>query len=181
MSWFSALVGADFRRIMKFKPGQFAIAWILFISIPSPLLAVTTLDDWVAQNSSEGEKLLCKREFGGEYFFLARTGDKARLGNRLDMTGSYASSVAWVFQNERLKSLAVKVPPVEIKHQYVLSEDKVFADDVQYQTLDLKDSKTMDVTIEIKKCPTSECKLQETRSKEEKRYTIKVCEVPLKD
>jgi hypothetical protein len=164
---------------MKARLGQSAIWAILLIGTPG--LAQTLIDDWTAQNSGDGEELLCKREVGGEYFFVARVADKLRLGDRLDMTNSTAFSIGWVFQNEKSKSLAVKVPPVAIKDKLVRSESKSFAENVQYQTVDLKDSSTMAVKVYIKKCPTSECEWGKPAIEGEKQYMLNLCEVPLKN
>jgi hypothetical protein len=167
---------------MEFKLARFVITCVLGVAGSWSSAVAAALDDWVSQHIGEGEKLLCKREMGGEYFFLTQVGDRVRVGSRLDMTGyteRHEFIAAWVFQNENKRSLAVKVQPIPIREKYVRSGDRIFAENVEYQTLNLKDSKAMAVAIRIKKCPTSECSLQVTRSKEEKQYTIHLCEVPL--
>jgi hypothetical protein len=146
------------------------------------LEAVSAIDDWVAQNTDMGEKLLCKREVGGEYFFIARAGDKVRLGSRLDMTGytqTHVFFVGWVLRNEKNDSVVAKVRPTPIKDKYVRSGGKVFAEGVEYQSLRLPLPETMSVTVEVKKCPTLECDKQQVRSKEETQYTVELCKVPL--
>ncbi len=167
---------------MKLKFARFVITCVLGVAGSSSSAAANTLDDWVTQHMGEGEKLLCKRNVGGEYFFLTQVGDRVRLGSRLDMTGyteTHEFIAAWVFHNENKGSLATKVHPIPIREKYVRNGDRIFAENVEYQTLNLKDSRIMAVTIKIKKCPTSECSLQVTRNKEEKQYTIQLCEAPL--
>jgi hypothetical protein len=166
---------------MKLKLGCFVIGCVLGIAGHlSSAAAADTLDDWVVQHIGTGEQLLCERDVGGEYFFLARVGDKVRLGSRLDMTGyneRHEFIAAWMFYNEKKESLATKVLPIPIREKYVHSGDRIFAENIEYQTLNLRNARTMAVTIKIKKCPTSECNLQVTASKEEKQYTIPLCEV----
>lgn len=167
---------------MKLKFEIFVIACALCIAGSSLLAMATPMDDWVTQHIGKGEKLLCKRNVDGEYFFLTQVGDKVRLGSRLDMTGyteKHEFIAAWVFLNENKKSLATKVDPIPITEKYVRSGDRIFAENVEYQTLNLADSRTVAVTIKIKKCPTSECSLLVTKNRGEKQYTIQLCEVPL--
>jgi hypothetical protein len=152
------------------------------MSVSSSPAASNTINDWVTQHIGEREKVLCKRDVGGEYFFLSLAGDKVRLGSRLDMTGytnRHEFIAAWLFLNEDKRSLATKVRPIPITEQYVRSGGKIFAENVEYQTLDLRESKVLTVAIKIKKCPTSECSLLVTKNKQEKQYTIQLCEVPL--
>jgi len=165
---------------VKITQSRIAVAWVLCALGCSPLKAGNAIDDWVAQNTDKNEKLLCKREVGGEYFFLTRAGDKVKLGSRLDMTEytqTHVFLIGWVLRNEKNDSLVAKVRPTPIKSDYVRSGGKVFAESIEYQTLRLPPSETMSVTVEVKKCPTSECDRQETRSKEEKQYTIELCKV----
>ncbi len=167
---------------MKLKFACFVITCVVGVAGSWSSAAANALDDWVTQHIGESEKVLCKRDVGGEYFFLTQVGDRVRLGSRLDMTGyteRHEFIAAWTFQNENKKSLSTKVHPIPITEKYVRSGDKMFAENVEYQTLDLKDSRIVAVAIKIKKCPTSECSLQVTRNKEEKQYTIQLCEVPL--
>ncbi len=169
---------------MNLKFERFVITCVLGVAGSWSSAAASTLDDWVTQHIGEGEKLLCKRDVSGEYFFLTQVGDRVRLGSRLDMTGyteRHEFIAAWVFLNENKRSLATKVHPIPIMEKYVRGGDRIFAENVEYQTLDLRDSKMVAVAIKIKKCQTSECSLHVTRNKEEKQYTIKLCDVPLKD
>ena len=144
-----------------------------------------SLDDWAASYIDKGEELLCKREEAGEYFFLARetAGDRVKAGSLIDMSSyrnqAHAFIVAWKFRNETGDPLVAKVLPTSIFEAYVKKDGKTYAENVQYQTLNLKDSREMHVTIDIKKCPTVDCDRQQTKSKDEKQYSIKLCEVPL--
>lgn len=144
------------------------------------------LDRWVTQYIDKDEKLLCKREENGEYFFLAQKGEKVKVGSRIDITQTYgeppkAFIAAWMFRNEKGGHLVTNVVPTAVKEGHVKDDSRVYLEQVEYQTLYLKGSREMHVTIDIKKCPTADCDRQQTKSKDEKQYTIKLCEVPLNE
>lgn len=143
-----------------------------------------TLNRWVAQYVNKDEKLLCQREVDGEYFFLTKdvAGDKVKIGARIDVTGGKApmtSMVIWHFQNEKDMHLSTNTPPSPVKGGYVKDGNKIYSEGVEYQTLYLKNSEKLRVTIDIKKCPTSDCERRQAKGKDEKEYSIKLCEVPL--
>lgn len=165
---------------------------IVFISgcAPREIESVSksiSLDQWAASYLDKGEVLLCKREENGEYFFLAQetAGEKVQVGSLIDMSlyrnHAHAFIVAWKFRNEIGGPLVAKVVPTTVFEAFVKKDGKTYAENVQYQTLYLKGSREMHVTIDIKKCPTADCDRQQTRSKDEKQYTIKLCEVPLNE
>lgn len=144
------------------------------------------LDQWVAKYVNKGEKLLCQREENGEYFFMAQAaGDKMKVGSRLDVTRAPGDNwpkafiVAWMFQNENNDYVVTHVPPTTVKAGYEKDSGKTYADEIEYQTLYLKGSRKLRVTIDIKKCPTAACDRQQTKSPDEKKYTVRLCEVPL--
>lgn len=137
-------------------------------------------DDWAKQNLVNGERLLCQREASGEYFFLAEAGDKVKVGSRLDMTGysdTHVFTVAWTFQNEKDASLVAKNPPKAIKESYKQSGGKVSAENVEYQTLAIGQSKTVRVAVEIRKCAGPECDKQVAESKRNREYKVELCVV----
>jgi hypothetical protein len=144
-----------------------------------------TLDMWVEKHITKDETLLCQREVNGEFFFVARMGDRVKLGSRLDVTGTSANKPvnafirAWQFQNENNKHLVTNVPPSTVKEELVKSDTKLYAEDIQYQTLHLPGSQKIRVTIHIKKCPTGECDRQQKISNDEIQYTVELCEASL--
>ena len=71
----------------------------------------------------------------------------------------------WKFQNEKDGPLVTNVPPTTVKEGYVKDNNKTYSEKIEYQTLYLKDSEKMRVTIDIKKCPTADCDRQQTKSK----------------
>lgn len=171
---------------------RFILALIVtvFFNGCSPLEGASTgksssLDQWVAKYINQDEKLLCKRDENGEHFFVAQKDDKVKVGSRLDVTRAPGDNlpkafiIAWKFQNEKDGHLVTKVPPTTVKEGYIKDNNKTYSEQVEYQALYLMGSKKLRVTIDIKKCPTADCERQQTRSKEEKEYSIKLCEVPL--
>jgi hypothetical protein len=141
------------------------------------------LDEWIAKNVSVGEKVICKKEVNGEFFFLARDGGKVKAASRLDMSAyrqTHSFLLGWTFHNEQDNPLVTDIPPATLKSEYVKSGGKTYAERIYFQTLNLTGSKEMNVVVNIKKCPTVECDRQQTRSTQEKQYEIDLCKVPLK-
>ena len=141
-------------------------------------------DDWVQQNLVNGEKVLCQRDVSGEYFFLAYAEGKVKVGSRLDMTGypyAHVFSVAWSFRNENDASVVAKVPPVAYKERYIKSDSKVFAENVEYQTLEIAKAKTLHVAVHIRKCAGAACDKQLAANKNETEYEVDLCVVPVSE
>ncbi|HJS77700.1 MAG TPA: hypothetical protein VJ778_09840 [Burkholderiales bacterium] len=155
---------------------QVIFALIMFSM--GPVLSVLAAGtDWAKGNLAKSERLLCQRKVAGEHFFLALAGDKVKVGSRLDMTGyseAHVYTIAWIFQNEKDDSLVAKVPPKAVKQRYTQSADKIFAENVEYQTLAIGQSKTVRVAIEIRKCAGPECG-KTGESKRDKKYDVDMC------
>ena len=139
------------------------------------------ISGWVAKYVNKEEKLLCQRAVEGDYFFIARIGDKVKVGSRLDVTGvggtPKAFVIGWQFQNEKDNHLVTNTPPSPVKEEYVKSDGKMYAEHIQYQTLHLSESQKMRVTVDLKKCANKDdCSMT---SKGDKLHTIRICEVPL--
>ena len=138
------------------------------------------LGEWVAANTSPTEKTVCSRQVDDELFFVAIAPDgRVRLGNRLDMTGyteTHAYSVAWVISNERGGSVVSEVPPVPVVQRYVKEGSRLFADNVEYQTLNSGSGIPMHVDVRIEKCAVWSQGSQSCQSAR-KVYTVKLCEI----
>lgn len=159
---------------------QMIIALIAcFIGQVQPVLA-NGAGDWVKENMVNSERVLCQREVGGEYFFVALAGDDVKVGSRLDMTGYSAAHVftmAWIFQNEKDDSIVARVPPKAVKQSYTRFAEKIFAENVEYQTLAIGQSKTVRVTVEVRKCAGPECDKQAGDGKKDRKYRVEMCTV----
>jgi hypothetical protein len=137
-------------------------------------------EDWANQNLVNRERLLCQREASGEYFFLAKAGDRVKVGTRLDMTGysgTHVFNVAWTFQNEKDASLVAKIPPEAIKESYAQSGGNAFAENLEYQTLTVGQSKTVRVAVHVRKCVGTDCDKQAGASKRDREYKVDLCVV----
>jgi hypothetical protein len=146
--------------------------------------ASDAMNQWITKHVNKDEKLLCHREQNGEYFFLAKgaASGQVKAGARIEVTGTkmpMTTIVAWHFKNEKDDYVTVKAPPSRIVSRDMKDNEKMYSESVEYQTLKLSGSKTLNATIQIKKCPTSECERQQRKSPDEKEYTIKLCEIPL--
>ena len=178
---------------MKRKTNCLRVAFALLVSgllgACSPLESASTktsgpIDPWIAKHLNNDEVLLCQREVDGEFFFIAKgaQSNKVKIGTRIDVTGAktpLTSIVAWRFQNEKDDYLTTKTPPTSVIGEYVKDDGKMYSEDIAYQTLTLSGSNKMRAAVDIKKCPTANCERQQTKGKDEKQYTIKLCEVPL--
>ena len=144
--------------------------------------ATPNLGEWVAANTSPPEKTVCSRQVDGELFFVAMApDDKVRLGNRLDMTGyteTHEYTVAWLITNEKGGSVVAKVPPVPLVQRYVKEDSKLYADNVEYQTLNAGSATPMHVEVRIEKCAVWSPGSQSCQSAR-KTYTVKLCEIRL--
>jgi hypothetical protein len=140
------------------------------------------LDKWVAANTNPAERTACARQIDDELFFVAiAADDRVRLGNRLDMTGYtkiHGYTVAWMITNEKGGSVVAKVPPVPVRQRYVKEGSKVYADNVEYQTLNAADTKLMSVEVRIEKCAVWSSGSQSCQ-RERKAYNVKLCEIRL--
>lgn len=174
---------------MKHNPTEFTSMSILLalLGACTPLEGSSTqgsitLDEWVAKHVNADEKLLCKREVNREYFFTAQIGDKVKVGSRIDITGAgrFPKTLisGWLFQNEKDSHLVTNTPPTTVKRGYVKDRGRMYAEQIEYQTLYLHNSQKMRVKIDIKKCPTENCSREKTASKEEEQYKIELCEIP---
>jgi hypothetical protein len=146
----------------------------------SQLSGAAKMDEWTKENTSGGAGVLCSIEANGEYFFVARSGNDVRLGSRIEMTGypRMQFSIGWRFENEKGRSLSTKKQPASIKSKYVQDQSKVYAENVDQQTLQLEDSRSMEVSVSVKKCHSSTC-VRETAGEGDVSYAVKVCSVPL--
>jgi len=144
--------------------------------------ASQTLDEWVAANTNHAEKTLCTHEERGEFFFIALASpDRVRLGSRVDMTGYKAThefGVAWIIGNERTASIVAKVQPKPIRERYVKQGSRIYADNVEYETLKTAESKLFRVEVQVHKCEVWSHS-SETCDSGRKVYTVKVCNTKL--
>lgn len=159
-----------------------AAALVIGILVIGRAEASPTLDEWVAANASPTERVLCTRQRGSEFFFIALAPrHRVRLGMRLDFTRftlAHEFSYAWKIGNEAAASIVAKIQPTSIKGQYVREGSRMYMDDVQYQTLTTGESKVLRVSVEIHKCRVwsrtlSTCEIGAQA------YTVKLCDAKL--
>lgn len=140
-----------------------------------------SLDAWVAANTARDEQLVCKRDVNGEYFFVARAGsDRFRLGSRLDMTDyrdTHSYAIGWMLTNEHGDFVVAKVTPTRLRSEYVTSEDKTYAESVEYQSIRLG-SRELRVGVDIEKCPARHCDSTGGQAMA-KKYVVEVCATSL--
>jgi len=115
----------------------------------------------------------------GEYFFVARAGDgKLRLGSRLDMSAyrdTHSFTMGWRLTNGRGDYVTAKVKPTVLKNDFITAGDRVYADDVQYQSF-RTGSNDLIVELEVEKCPYRSCDSQD-RQAAVKKYRLHICSI----
>ena len=156
--------------------------FVVFSSTCMHVDASTTLESWIAANADPGERVICKRELNGEYFFVARAGDddKLRLGSRVDLSAyrpeTFSISVSWRLRDENDLSIVPRIIPTSIRDDYLRVGGKAYAESVQYQTVNIGRPKRLRVDVVIEKCPVRPCAEGSLRAM---RYTVEVCETAL--
>lgn len=159
---------------------RFATLWLLSLALV--VLSAHGADVWVAPYIEAGDKLLCETHRDGERFFLVLHGDKLRLGYKLDMSqfkGTNAFIAGWSLRDENNRVAVAQVPPVAIKDEFKVEDGKPFATGIQEQTLRRDVSGKISVTLNVKKCPSSECERTKTLSPAEVSYSVAVCKTTL--
>lgn len=137
---------------------------------------------WAREFIQPAEEVKCVRNSDGESFFVARAGDRFKLGARLDMSDyplPHSFVVGWVLKDQRGTHLATGERPMSVRRTYVKDNDKLYAENIQFQLLYLRESKSAEVTINIKKCTSTQCEREPPADKRSRSYTVKVCDVML--
>lgn len=141
------------------------------------------LDKWIKNYIEKTEKLLCKRDVKGEFYFIARIGDKIKVGSRIDVAGAgrvpKTLIAGWLFKNEKDEHLVTNIQPTTIRETYVRDNNRIYAERIEVQTLYLKGSQKLHAAISIKKCAGENCRRDKTVSAEEEVYSVDVCEISL--
>lgn len=138
------------------------------------------LRQWIASQVDEDEIVLCERQLEDDFFFVAQKhgANRLKLGARMEVTSKNdepnAFTIGWVLQDEKRDYLVANVLPTKIKDQYLRTNEKWYAEHVQYQTLRPSSSKKqVHVTIDLNKCErTSDCPIKAPGSK-----SIELCTV----
>ena len=136
------------------------------------------LDEWVAKNIVAEDAVLCQLAINDEYFFIARSGNKVKVGSRLDLSNYrgriHSFSVSWIMRNEHGTYLSTKVPPVRIKDDYSQQSSHLFAESIQYQSLNFSNSREMSVQVKVTKCDGQTCTQQNAQD-----FSVNLCKVEL--
>lgn len=137
--------------------------WLLYHAIALSLVGVGYValagegryGEWLKNNIDEDEKILCEREIGGDYFFVAKKGGEIKTGSLIDVDGGGGGPkqfiISWQFVDQNQSYLELKVPPRDIKQSYVKTEGKLYAENVSYRQIPLNGVDDMFVSIKLKK------------------------------
>jgi len=149
------------------------------LALTGCLSHASRLPEWTAKGLSPNDRLLCAKSKNGEEFFVAISGNRAKLGYQLDMTAyndTHAFIAGWVLRDEAGESLVAQVPPEDLSGGYETSEGRTYATSIQYQVLSKVDFKVINASLSIKKCATRRCDRTQKLSDSEVEYVVPVCQ-----
>lgn len=136
---------------------KYGLLVVVFMLLVNVALAEKNdgLDEWVQSHLVEGEDLVCKREVNGDYFFAARREERIKSGYRIDVTSSSGAPktfiISWQFQDEKGNYIGLGIEPEVVANGYVRSRSRMYAEEVAYRNVFLKNAKSLHVNIELKK------------------------------
>jgi hypothetical protein len=140
-----------------------------------PCALAEPLEDWVSQQIGSDDVLLCKISVASEYFFVARNGARLKVGSRVRMSDrakrSHSFSVSWLIQDAQGKYLTTRIPPERLRDEYLHDGPNVFAENVQYQHVNISQGRTFKVAVEISKCAGAIC-----NAGDDVEYRVEVCD-----
>lgn len=136
---------------------KYGLPIIFFVLVVSVALGEKSdgLREWVQGHLVDGDDLVCEREVDGDYFFVARREDRIKSGYRIDVTSSNGEPktfiVSWRFQDEKRNYIGLGAEPEIVTNGYVRSGERMYAEEVAYRNVFLKDAKILHANIELKK------------------------------
>ena len=133
---------------------------------------------WADSHLKAQDELLCAKQVHGESFFVARNGDRLKLGYKVhvnDPSSPFALVAVWRVFDEQGQRATSQVLPETVASRIVKDNDgRLFSESVEYQTL--KGSpKAVVVQAKLKKCLSDHCSFSQSAGKGETEYVIDVC------
>lgn len=83
-----------------------------------------------------------------------------------------------MFESGEGKSLSSETPPRPVISKYARDGDKIFSENVDYQSLKGEAQTTVRVGVVVRKCAAEQCAFEEETVQEPK-YTVRLCEFRL--
>jgi hypothetical protein len=136
---------------------KYGLSIAVFISLVGVALAARndSLDEWVQGHLVDGEDLVCEREVNNDYFFVAKREGRIKSGYRIDVTSSSGTPktfiISWRFQDEKGNYIGLRTEPEVIAKGYVRSGGRMYAEEVAYRDVSLKNVESLNVSIALKK------------------------------
>lgn len=164
---------------------KYGLPIAVFVSLVSVALAAKNdgLGEWVQGHLVDGEYLVCEREVDGDYFFVARREERIKSGYRIDVTSSGGPPktfiVSWRFQDEKGNHVGLGAEPEVVTNGYVRSGGRMYAEEVAYRGVFLKDAKSLHVNIELKKYGAASDAPSANQLRDDELDRVVQCKVPL--
>lgn len=112
-------------------------------------------NEWINESVSEDEKLLCERTIKGDKFFVARSGNRLKVGYLIDVTSDMERPktyiVSWGFLDESGQYLPQIGAPDDVRGGYIKHDSRVLAEDISYRSMDLSSVNQLEIVVELKK------------------------------
>lgn len=146
------------------------------LSIERPSLA-----QWANESLQANEVLLCTAQNETDYFYVSRVSPQAlRAGSQLALSAVGTSSSSfleqWSFRSPNGRSLLGDEPPKNVRVTNP-ENSRPFVESVSEYIVKPGDSPTVTVTVSVKRCPSSDCKISEQQDEREVFYRKEVCTV----
>jgi hypothetical protein len=142
--------------------------------------------DWLNSNLEKNETLLCDRKIDNDYFFVAKNGSQIKTGSLIDVDrqGGIPKGfiISWQFFDQRDNYLELRDLPRDIKDNYVKRDGKLYAENVSYRHLSLKNVGQLVVSVKLKKYD-NQSDMPRSLSEFEKSEDIDksaICTIPVK-
>lgn len=164
---------------------KYGLPIAVFVALVTVALAAKNdgLDEWVQGHLVDGEDLVCEREVNGDYFFVARHEERIKSGYRIDVTSSSGAPktfiISWRFQDEKGNHIGLGAEPEVVTNGYVRSGGRVYAEEVAYRNVFLKNAKSLHVDIELKKYGAAPDAPSPNQLRDDELDRVVQCEAPL--
>lgn len=116
---------------------------------------VGELSEWVQGHLAPGEDVVCQKEVNGDYFFVVRSEGRVKSGYLIDVTSSSGTPktfvVSWRFQDEKENYVGLGTKPEVVATGYVGSGRRMYAEEVAYRDVFIKQAEELHVNIGLRK------------------------------
>lgn len=153
--------------------------WVTSANAETPL----SLDGWVAKHVKDPNALLCKRQFLGDYVFVAKSAPKTLLlGYRVRGGRNNSADRVVVTENyfNEFHATLLAGPGREIlRDDNLVINGARYSEHVSENEISYRNSARVDVFLGIRRCASKTCDIYDEIQPDEEAYIIEVCKLKL--